>query len=70
MERFKVGDVIIRSAYKGCKSKVMREESKVLAIVSDGHPICPRDWYILANYKGELTRGLKSVIEDCFEKLS
>ena len=68
--KFKVGDVIIRSAYRKSSSKLMRDEQKILAIVSDEHPIKSRVWYITRSYKGELCSGLQFVIEDCFEKLS
>lgn len=67
--KFNVGDVLIRSAYKEEKSKVLRDEMTVIDIISDGHPICPQVWYITRNFRGKIQNGLKKVVEDAFEKV-
>lgn len=67
--KFEIGDVLIRSAYKDSKSRLLRDECKVIDIVSDGHPICPQVWYITIDTKDRQHKGLQSVIEECFEKI-
>lgn len=68
--RFQVGDVLVRSAYKDSKSKVMRDEQRVVAIESDEHPICPQTFYTLIDFRGKVAHGLQSIMEECFEKVN
>lgn len=67
--KFEVGDVLVRSAYKDSKSKLVREECEVIDIINDGHPICPQVWYITIDSRNTPRKGLQSVMEDCFEKV-
>ena len=66
--KFNVGDVVVRSAYKESKSAMMRDEMTIVAIVSDGHPICPQMWYVCKDYRGHVANGLASVVDKCFIK--
>jgi hypothetical protein len=67
--KFKVGDVLVRTAYKESKSKMMRDECKVIDIVSDEHPICPQTFYLVLDYNNKVRPGLKCVMEEAFEKV-
>ena len=67
--KFKVGDVIFRSACKDCKSSYLREECTVVDIVSDGRPFHPQLWYITVDTRNKVRNGLVSVVDGCFEKV-
>ena len=67
--KFQIGDVLIRSAYKDSKSKLMRDECQVLNIVCDSNPFFTSVWYITIDSKNQTRQGLQSVMEECFEKV-
>jgi hypothetical protein len=64
--KFKVGDTLVRIAYKNDLSIVSRDEIEIIDIVSDFHPICPSLWYVCVDYRGRVKHGLVGVIDDAF----
>lgn len=64
--KFKVGDTLVRSAYKNDLSIVSRDEIEIIDIVSDFHPICPSLWYVCVDYRGRVKHGLVCVVDDAF----
>lgn len=64
--KFKVGDVIVREAYKDSKVSALREESTIIDFISDERPICPQMWYIVRDYRGRIKDGLQGVVDDAF----
>ena len=64
--KFKVGDVLVRKAYRNDASIVLRDEITILEIVSDGRPFCPQLWYICKDYSGKMCNGLVGVVDGCF----
>lgn len=64
--KFKVGDTLVRTAYKNEKSAFIRDEFTITEIVCDDRPFCAQLWYIGIDYKGKETNGLVSVVDSCF----
>lgn len=64
--KFKVGDTLVRTAYKNSQSAFIRDEFTITEIVSDGRPFCPQLWYIGKNYRGKEINGLVGVVDSCF----
>lgn len=64
--KFKAGDVIVRRAYKKMKSPFLRDEMRVMDVVSDGHPICPQMWYVCEHCSGRIDFGIVSVVDEAF----
>ena len=64
--KFKVGDIVVRKAYKDEKSTFLRDEQTIVDVVSDGHPIVAQLWYICKNFRGDICNGLVGVMDKCF----
>ncbi len=59
--KFQIGQVIKR------KSDTVKQAIVIIDIIPEVLPLCTKIWYITVNARGEMQKGLKSVIEDDFE---
>lgn len=64
--KFKVGDTLVRIAYKDSKSALERDEFTITEICRDDRPFCAQLWYIGKNYRGKVVNGLVGVVDSCF----
>lgn len=64
--KFKVGDTLVRIAYKNEKSAILRDEFTITEICRDDRPFCAQLWYVGKNFRGKVVSGLVSVIDSCF----
>jgi len=63
--KFSVGDKIARTGYEWSKS----ERMTITGIISDGHPFCPRLWYVTMDDRGNKRNGLVGIVDGCFHKI-
>ncbi len=66
LPKFKVGDTLVRTAYKESASAVLRDEFTITEIVGDNRPFCSQLWYIGKTFRGKDVNGLVSVVDSCF----
>lgn len=64
--KFKVGDTLVRIAYKDSKSALERDEFTITEICRDDRPFCAQLWYVGKNYRGKVVNGLVGVVDSCF----
>lgn len=64
--KFKVGDTLVRTAYKNEKSAFLRDEFTITEICRDDSPFCAQLWYIGKNFRGKVVNGLVSAVDSCF----
>ena len=64
--KFKIGDTLVRTAYKNSKSAIERDEFTITEICRDDRPFCAQLWYIGKDFRGKVVNGLVSVIDNCF----
>lgn len=64
--KFKVGDTLVRTAYKDSESAFIRDEFTITEIVCDDRPFCAQLWYIGKNFRGKVVNGLVGVVDSCF----
>ena len=60
--KFKAGDVIVRRAYRKMKSPFLRDEMRVMDVVSEGHQM----WYVCEHCSGRIDFGIVSVVDEAF----
>lgn len=64
--KFKVGDTLVRIAYKDSKSALERDEFTITEICRDDRPFCAQLWYIGKNFRGKVVNGLVGIVDSCF----
>lgn len=64
--KFKVGDTLVRTAYKDSESAFIRDEFTVTEICRDDRPFCAQLWYIGKNFRGKVVSGLVCVVDEAF----